>query len=67
MVSIGELYDETKRIFFELIMSENFYIFILLICFLIYTAYRIYYKSYIEPKIIIIRQIVNILRIEMKK
>lgn len=51
MVSVGQIYDETKRIFFELISEPNFYVFILLICFLIYTAYRIYYKSYAEPKL----------------
>ena len=51
MMSFGEIYDETKKIFFDIILSPNFYILILLCCFLIFTAYRIYYKAYKQPKI----------------
>tara|TARA_B100000963_G_C22559270_1_gene640560 strand:+ start:919 stop:1389 length:471 start_codon:yes stop_codon:yes gene_type:complete len=50
MINFGQLYDETKRIFFDIILSPNFYILVLLFCFLIFTAYRIYFKSYVQPK-----------------
>lgn len=50
MSSLGELYDKVKKIFFELILSSNFYIFGLFAIFLAYTAYRMYYKIYLEPK-----------------
>ena len=51
MLNFGQFYDETKKAFFDIILSPNFYILVILCCFLIYTAYRIYYKSYVQPKI----------------
>tara|TARA_Y100001970_G_C14233411_1_gene860226 strand:+ start:1959 stop:2429 length:471 start_codon:yes stop_codon:yes gene_type:complete len=50
MINFGELYDKTQQLFFDILLSPNFYVFILLCCILFYAAYRIYYKSYIEPK-----------------
>ena len=51
MLNFGQIYDETKKIFFEIILSPNFYMFAILCCFLVYTAHRMYYKMYLQPKL----------------
>lgn len=49
-MNFGEFYDEQKRIFFSILNSPTFYIFIGLFTLFVFLSVRMYYKYYIEPK-----------------